>query len=102
MREAAVPTGIEPASTLLDRQAAYPDAYGTFGVTTRTRTGTGRFTASHANRYTMATIDADRPTEMRTRCAVRPARERIRPSKPAIARRPSTRGQALEEILNRS
>jgi hypothetical protein len=29
--EMAVPTGIEPVSTLLDRQAAYPDAYGTEG-----------------------------------------------------------------------
>ena len=29
---AAVPTGIEPVSTLLDRQAAYPDAYGTLGL----------------------------------------------------------------------
>ena len=54
----AVPTGIEPASTLLDRQAAYPDAYGTLGVTTGTRTRTKRFTASRANRYTMATIKA--------------------------------------------
>src|SRR5436309_1197008 len=26
----AVPTGIEPVSTLLDRQAASPDAFGTF------------------------------------------------------------------------
>ena len=50
------PDGIEPASTLLDRQAAYPDAYGTSGVTTRIRTGTKRFTASRANRYTMATV----------------------------------------------
>ena len=56
----AAPTGIEPASTLLDRQAASPDASraNAHGVTTGNRTRTGRFTASHANRYTMATINA--------------------------------------------
>src|SRR5262249_40910881 len=57
----AVPTGIEPASTLLDRQAAYPDAYGTSGVTTRTRTGTKRFTASRAQPLHHGHRDAVRP-----------------------------------------
>src|SRR5262245_50826791 len=72
----AVPTGIEPASTLLDRQAAYPDAYGTSGVATRSRTGTKRFTASGANGYTMATMkrsargesNADLPVIGRLHC----------------------------------